>query len=152
MPVIAYNDADIVDRDVLIRRINPAEHVVPDGNGGQRLSTKAISSSSTAPYGMSVDAMQLMEIANIDVREFVTCPKYVASVQFSAGVARSAGLLVGYHPLEKDGDAPANPYHAEVWSHPDPSRDFSKRQKKDILNTCEWFVALDGVSIPRKNA
>lgn len=150
MSVTAHNDPNIADEDVLVRRINPIEHVVPDGSGGRRLSTKAFSSSTDAPYGMSVDAMRLMTSANVDVRAFVTTPKYTASVQFTAGVARTAGLDVGYHPLRKEGDAPANPYHAEVWSRPDPSKDFSKRQKKEILNRCEWFVELEGVSIPRK--
>ena len=126
------------------------EHVVDDGNGGKRLSTKAISSSSDAPFGMSVDALRLMTSANIDARAFVTTPKYTASVQFTAGVARTAGLDVGYHPLPKEGETPANPYHAEVWSRPNPSKDFSKKQKKDILDKCEWFVGLMGVSIPRK--
>ncbi len=147
MLITAHNDPNIANDDVLIRRINPIEHVVPDGNGGRRLSSKAISSSSKSPYGMSVDAMSLMIKAKIDVIAFVTSPKYTASVQFCVGAARSSGLFVGYDPLEKEGETPENPYHAEVWSNPDPSKDFSKKQKKDILKACKWLVELDDVSI-----
>jgi hypothetical protein len=149
--VIAYNDQCISDEDVFVRRINPHEHLVRDEiTGGLRLSTKAISSSSISPFGMSVDSLALMTSAGIDVIAFVTSPKYTAAVQFSAGVARAAGLWVGYDPLPKDGENPENPFHAEVWSQPDPSKDFSKRQKRDILNECEWLVPVEGVRIPRK--
>lgn len=133
---------------MLIRRINPAEHVVPDENrGGLRLSTKAFSSSSEPPYGMSVDLLRLMSSAGVDPKLFVTNPKYTASVQFSAGAARTTGLWVGLDPLEKDGNNPANPFHAEVWSQPKPEKKFTKSQQRWLLNACQWFVEIPRVQI-----
>lgn len=153
MAVAAHDAPHINAEEVLIRRVNPTEHVVSDENlGGFRLSTKAFSSSSEPPYGMSVDVLGLMTKAGIDPRSFVTTPKYTASVQFSAGAARTAGLWVGYHPLEKDGTNAANPYHAEVWSQPRPERKFTKGQQRALMNSCDWFVEISGVHIPRTTA
>ena len=133
---------------MLIRRINPVEHVVPDENRGYlRLSTKAFSSSSEMPYGMSVDVLNLMTRAGVDPKLFVTTPKFTASVQFTAGTARTAGLWVGFDPLEKEGNNPENPYHAEVWSQPRPEKKFTKSQQRSMLNSCQWFVEIPGVQI-----
>lgn len=150
MPVEAHDDPKIGTEELLIRRINPVEHVVKDENiGGYRLSTKAFSSSSEAPYGMSVDSLGLMVKAGINPKDFVTNPKYTASVQFTAGAARAANLWVGYDPLDEDGSNPANPYHAEVWSQPNPAQRFTKGQQRALMKACEWFVEIPEVKIVR---
>lgn len=150
MPVQAHDDAGIGPDEVLIRRINPAEHVVPDENiGGYRLSTKAFSSSSQPPYGMSVDVLGLMLVAGISPQDFVTSPKYIASVKFTAGAARATGLWVGFDPILDDGINLANPYHAEVWSQPNPAQKFTKSQQRALMKASDWFVAIPDVEIVR---
>jgi hypothetical protein len=152
MPNEAHDNPAISNEEILIRRINPREHVVPDGNrGGFRISSKAFSSSSTSPYGMSVDVLGLMQQAGINPQEFVTTPKYSASVKFSVGAARTVGLWVGYDPLEESDSTAANPYHAEVWSYPDPARPFKGSQQNALLRSSDWFVEIPGVSLGNAN-
>ena len=107
--VVPYDDPNIGNEEVLIRRINFEQHVVPDENpGGQRISSKANSPSPEPNGGMSVDILGLMESDGIDSKEFVTTPVFTGSVAFKANVARDLDLLVGSEPI-KD-----NPYHGEV--------------------------------------
>jgi len=89
---------------------------------------------------MSVDIKKLIDSSGIDAQTYVTTPKYVGSVAFTATVARSAGLLVGYDPV------PDNPYHGEVWGSNRPNR-FSSSQQKALLNACQWFVEIPDVEI-----
>lgn len=136
MSVVPHDAPDIANEDILLRRIIPSEHLVPDGNTGQlRLSTKAFSPSSEENGGMSVDIEKFIIAANLDPKTFVTSPRFSGSVQFTAGSARSAGLLVGKDPL------PENPYHGEVWGNNKPNR-FSKGQQNILLRSSEWYVEI----------
>ena len=140
--VEAHDNADIADDETLIRRIDPENHFSWDHDRqAQRLSTKAFSSSSQPPYGMSVDVLGLMRSAQIDPVAFVTSPKYTGSVAFPAGVARGVGMRVGYDPLDATATDPANPYHAEIWGNPKPEK-FSKAQQKALMSACNWFVEI----------
>jgi hypothetical protein len=124
-----HDHAEILQGDLLIRRIDPQQHIVPDENRNcRRLSSKAFQPSSGEGGGMSVDIERLISDAGLVPSEFVT------------SVPRADGLLVGYDPL------PDNPYHAEVWGGDRPNR-FSNGQRKAIAKSAQWFVQIDGVEI-----
>lgn len=144
-----YDEPNIGVDDTIIRRIDPEQHGAwDDDRKCNRISSKAFKSSSIPPYGMSVDVLALMQAAGVNPREFVTTPKFRGSVAFTAGSLRSAGLLVGYDPLEATVDCEANPYHGEVWGNPRPDR-FTKPQERAMMNSCEWFVEIEGWAIVR---
>lgn len=136
-----YDEPEIEAAETLIRRIDRTQHVVRDENFNcERISTKAFSPSSEPNGGMSVDIKRLIEQAGLDAREYVTTPKYIGSVAFSAGAARDENLLVGYDP------SPDNPYHGEVWGENRPNR-FTRAQKNALLAASVWFVEIPGVEI-----
>jgi hypothetical protein len=136
-----YDEPEIENNDVIIRRVNPAQHVVPDETTGKlRTSSKLFSPSSGPKGGMSVDLLRLMEAGGINAREFVTTPVFTGSVCFSADAARTAGLRVGYDPVE------GNPYHGEVWGSERQSS-FTRPQKRLLAAASTWFVELPGVEI-----
>lgn len=136
-----HNCEKINNDHLLIRRIVPSEHVVDDENRNcRRLSTKAIQPSSTVKGGMSIDLHYELTAAKLNPANYVTSPKYVGSIQFSANIPRSNNLFVGCDPI------PGNPYHGEVWGSKRPNR-FSKSQQKAILNAATWLVEIKGVKI-----
>jgi hypothetical protein len=138
-----YDDPEISDQDRIIRRLNPAQHIVPDHNTGRdRVSSKLFSPSSEPNGGMSVDFPKLMERDGVVVEEFVTTPVFTGSVVFPAWAVRSVDLWVGYEPIS------GNPYHGEVWRVP-PARNFTNAQKKALMRASEWFVEIPGADIPR---
>jgi hypothetical protein len=139
--VTPHDHNEILNEDVLIRRIDPVQHVVPDENrGGKRISSKAFQPSSSPTGGMSVDIERLIVESGQDSKQFVTTPKFTGSVAFAVGVARSASLLVGFDPLED------NPFHGEVWGKARPNR-FTGSQTTTLRNAASWYVAIDGVDI-----
>ena len=85
--------------------------------------------------GMSIDLQAQIEEAGIDVREYVTTPRWVGSIRFTAQQLRDEEFKVGYDPL------PDNPYHGEVWGT------FSRSKQKRLKELCEWFVEIDEVVI-----
>lgn len=143
--VVPHDHVEVLNEDVLIRRINPDHHIVPDGKGGRRISTKVIQQSSTPSWGMSVDHARSIDEDGIDIAQFVTTPIYVGSIAFTVAVVRGLGLQVGYDPIAAPN---SNPYHCEVWgAAADPSRSFSKGQQRAILGASTWFVPINDVAI-----
>jgi hypothetical protein len=78
----------------------------------------------------------------MDPREYVTNPVYMGSLRFTASTFRSEGLIVGYEPLDK------NPHHGEVWDRDRNKIRFSKALQKRLLRSAEWFVEIEGVTLP----
>lgn len=143
MPVDPYDEDQIDENDVVIRRINPRQHVVWDDNlGRRRVSSKAFSPSSRSNGGMSVDIEALIVADGHDPHEYVTTPIFTGSVALRAGDARALQLRIGYDPL------PDNPYHGEVWGSSRPNR-FSRRQKNGLIAASTWYVELKDVAICR---
>ncbi|MBS8225912.1 hypothetical protein [Vannielia litorea] len=131
-----YDDPNISDEDLIVRRVNPEQHLVYDENlGRQRVSSKLFAASSGPEGGMSVDIPALMVADGVVAEEFVKTPPFLGAVSFTAGCIREAHLIVGYHPI------PDNPYHGEVWRAPDGGR-FTRAQKKHLSENYEWFVKV----------
>jgi hypothetical protein len=84
-----------------------------------------------------------MEEDGINAREFVTSPKYLASIQFLAGNLRQEGYQIGYDPVPKgDPIDSENPYHGLLWGSP------NDRAIKRLIAGASWFVAFaDEVSL-----
>jgi hypothetical protein len=143
-----YDEEEVVESTVVIRRINPDYHLADDEDtGGKRLSSKAFSP--TKKSGMSVDFEHLMLVDGVDPRKFVTTPVYTGSVWFRAGAARAAGLSVGYEPIKDDPEQPDNPYHGEVWGEPPRTDRFKGAQKRALMNAAEWYVTIPDVVIKK---
>lgn len=142
MPLVdPYDEDRIGSTDIIIRRINPKQHVVEDANlGCKRLSTKAFSPSSGEKGGMSVDIEALIIEGGEKPKEYVKTPVFTGSVQFSAGDARELGLMIGYDPIS------TNPYHGEVWGVVRPNR-FTKSQQRGLITVSEWYIELEGVNL-----
>lgn len=89
---------------------------------------------------MSIDLYDMIDDAGFKPAEYVTTPKFIGSVVFSAGPARGAALWVGYDPRED------NPYHGEVWGSGRPNR-FSRTQQTALMTAANWLVPIDGVEL-----
>jgi hypothetical protein len=141
LSVQPYDEKKIKPEEVIIRRINPVQHVVWDENRGcNRISSKAFSPSSGENGGMSVDIEDLILEGGHNPKQYVTTPIFTGSVAFSADNVRNLGLRIGYDPIQE------NPYHGEVWGSPRANR-FSNPQKKGLLAASEWYVEIEGVSL-----
>jgi hypothetical protein len=136
-----YDENGIGAADIIIRRINPAEHVVPDQNRNcNRISSKAYSPSSGQNGGMSIDVEALIRKAGLQPQIFVTTPVFTGSVAFEASSIRSLGLWVGYEPLT------LNPYHGEVWGAVRHTK-FTRSQKSGLASSANWYVQIPNVSL-----
>lgn len=136
-----YDESDILDDQIVIRRVNRAQHVVKDKNRDcERLSSKFYSMSSGINSGMSVDVESLIRDAGIDPVSWVSSEHYPGSVSLQAGCVRALDLQLGYDQI------PENPYHAEVWMKT-PSKRFSKAQKDGLADCASWYVAIAGVEL-----
>ncbi len=135
--VLPHDHQGIADADRVIRRISD-EHVVSDPKvlGGKRISTLAFQASSDGNRGMSVDLEVSILEAGLDAKAYVTTPKYLGSVWFSAGLLRAETFMVGYDPLID------NVHHGEVWGN------FSKGRQRKLLKIAQWFVEISGVFLP----
>ncbi len=83
--------------DGIIRRVSN-QQIVTDKNGEQRLSTMAFQPSTGLGSGMSVDLQRDIEESGKDALEFVTSPRWIGSVRFTAQQLRNEMLKVGYNP------------------------------------------------------
>jgi hypothetical protein len=145
--VVPHDHPEILNDHGVIRRISD-EHIVFDEKiGGQRISSMAFHASTDRNGGMSVDLQHEIEKAGLDAREYVTTPRWFGSVHFQAGQLRDEGFMVGADPIEIMSGTEAkprvdpNPYHGEVWGR------FTKGKQRRLLQLCEWFVPIAGVSI-----
>ncbi len=132
--VVPHDHNGIAATDGVIRRISDRQIVTDRNTGARRLSSFAFKPSSEAHGGMSVDLQREIELAGLDARAYVSTPRWIGSVRFDAGSLRAEGFLVGYDPL------PDNPFHGEVWGR------FSSVDIKRLVELCEWFVPIPGVS------
>ena len=141
--ILPHDEPAIDADDLIIRRINPQHHVVPDNNFScMRISSKAFAASTGPDAGMSVDIEKLIVAGGEDPKTYVVTPVFTGAVAFSASAIRSLGLWVGYDPLEE------NPYHGEVWnSTANRHNKFSKAQKDGLAAAAEWYVSLSGVQL-----
>ena len=142
MPTEPYDEEEILGGHLVVRRVNPVQHVVNDENTGRvRISSKLYSKSRGPRDGMSVDLPELMKDDDVVPEEFVVTPEFTGAVAFPASVARRVDLMVGYDPIPE-----TNPYHGEVWRK-DEGRDFSRSQKRELQSNAEWFVTLPEVAL-----
>lgn len=137
--VTPHDHAEINNEDGVIRRISE-KWVVPDKDGGKRLSSMAYKASSGQNGGMSVDLEALIVAAGVNPKVHVTTPRWVGSIRFTADGLRAEGFMVGYDPLEEDPPHPANPFHGEVWG------DFSRARQRRMSEIAEWYVSIPEVS------
>lgn len=138
-----HDHAEILNDDWLIRRVS-AEWVVSDPKvpGNARLSTRAFDLSSPEfGGGMSVDIQKLIEEAGVNVVDFVTSPRWTASLRIQTANLRAQQLQVGYSPVAEEPPMPANPYHGEAWGR------LTRGQKNELLRQSQWLVEIPGCNL-----
>lgn len=136
-----HDHPEIADQDGVIRRISEL-WIMTTKDGNRRISSMAFKASSGEKAGMSVDLEALIVAGGEDAKLFVTSPRWMGSVIFTAGALRAEGFVVGYHPLEEQPpDIAANPYHGEVWG------DFHKSKQRRLAELASWYVPIPGVAI-----
>jgi hypothetical protein len=100
----------------------------------------ALKASSGDNAGMSVDLEALIVTAGLDPHAYVTNPRWIGSIRFTAGDLRAEEFKVGFDPLDEEPPSqPANPYHGEVWGS------FSRGKQRKLAALATWYVALPGV-------
>ncbi len=136
--VVPHDDAAIEPESILIRYIDPENHLVPDENiGGRRVGSNAFHATSKDPdYGMSVDIGQLLVEANRELGSRVK-PGFGAVGLRVGDVRTVAALKVGSDPL------PENEFHGQVWG-------VKNKVSKRLSRLATWVVSLPGVGLPPK--
>lgn len=89
---------------------------------------------------MSVDFEDWIRDAGKDPVEFVTTPKWIGSLRFAVTDVRAEGCRVGWDPIPRRGQLPANDFHGEVW-------DLNPARQRKLPDLAQWFVAIPGVDI-----
>lgn len=89
---------------------------------------------------MSIDLENWIRDAGKNPVEFVTTPRWIGSVRFTAGALRAEGCRVGWDPIPREGSLPANDFHGEVW-------DIDKQRQRRLHEMAQWFVPIEGVDI-----
>lgn len=131
-----HDHLEILPDDGVIRRLSE-QFVVLDKDGQRRISSMAFSPSSPAQGGgLSVDLQREIEEAGLNAVQFVTTPRWIGSVRFTAQQLRNEGFMVGFDPL-----LPDNPFHGEVWGQ------FTSGKKKQLSRLAQWFVPIPGVAL-----
>lgn len=130
--VSPYDHPDISPDDGVIRRVSEY-HIVDDGRGGRRISSMCFKPSSGANAGMSVDLEASILAAGLKPKEFVTTPRFMGSVRFTAGALRGLGCRVGFVPL------PGNDHHGEVWG--------TAKIAKKVQSLAVWYVQIENVDL-----
>jgi hypothetical protein len=141
--VAPYDETQISSDDVIIRRVSPREHVVPDENRNcRRISSKLYKPSTGTDAGMSVDIEKLITTGGHNPRQYVVNPVFTGAVAFSARAIRSLGLWIGYEPVQ------GNPYHGEIWSNVLLRHNrFTGTQVNGLGAAATWYVPLEGVEL-----
>ena len=142
MAVEPYDEKNIDDRDIIIRRV-PVHQLVWDDNGGRRrrrISSALYSKSTGAREGMSVDIEALIADGGNDPADYVTSEDFPGAVAFSAAEIRALDLMVGYSPI------PENPYHGEVWRKTEARR-FTGTQQNGLRDAATWYVEIEDVDL-----
>lgn len=136
---LPHDHAEIIDDDIVIRRISEKQ-IASYPNGVRKISSLAFKCSSGANEGMSIDLERFIREDDKDPSQWVTTPRWLASLQMRVQPLRAAGLLVGYDPIFPD-----NPYHGQVW--PQEGSNFTQMQRKTLRDESTWFVEIPGVLI-----
>jgi hypothetical protein len=147
--VIPYDEEQIENDDVIVRRIDSVNHIIPDGNRNiRRISTKAFRPSTDQKYpGMSIDVPKLIEAENIDPKKFITNPKYIGSVSFKAEAVRRQALMIGFDPVQSVPSLEDNPYHGQIWKLDTVNPKFSRELQKWFLKNADWYVEIPDVEL-----
>lgn len=147
MTVDPYDEAQIADRDLIIRRINLEQHRVWDENRQRyRIASTAFNKSSGLKAGMSVDIEGLIVAAGQDAQTYVTTPVFTGSVVFVAKDIRALDLWIGYEPIKDEPNIPDNPHHGEVWAKTE-RKSFTDGQKSGLARAARWYVELPDIDI-----
>lgn len=133
--VVPHDDAGLRTDSLLIRHINPAQHVYFDENLNRaRVASSAFSATSGDPhYGMSVDLAQLLEETSQPHAAMV--PSGFGAVSLRVSDVRALSLQVGSDPVE------GNEFHGQAWGVKTTTR---KKLQRIVV---DWVVPLDNVSL-----
>lgn len=140
--VVPHDHDGILGTDGILRKVTE-HHLVPDGNGGRRVSSMLLKISSPTE-GISVDLERLIKADGKDPRVQIMLPPPAAigAVQFLAQDFRNESLMVGYDPIYDD-PIRVNPYHGQIWGS------MTSKKIKQLLRLAQWCVEIPDVTLPR---
>lgn len=133
--VVPHDHSEIKSQDRIIRRISHEQVVLGRDGQTQRISSMAYAPSDGNNGGMSVDLETQILEAGLNPVTYVTSPRWVGSVWFTAGALRAESLQVGYDPID------SNPHHGEVWGTKPRSK------KRRLSELAQWYVEIPNVLI-----
>jgi hypothetical protein len=133
--VVPHDDAGLRGDSLLVRHINPEQHLYFDENLNRtRIASSAFSATNGDPYnGMSVDLTQLLEEA--DRPHSAMVPSGFGAVSLRVSDVRELGLQVGSDPIAE------NPFHGQAWGVKTTTR---KKLQRIVL---DWVVPLDNAAL-----
>ena len=103
-----HDHEQIQDEDIMLRGI-PAQWIKPAPDGGRRISSGAFQPSSDKYGGLSLGAKKVLECLEMTTEEW-SAGRFSAVVCFPAGMLRSAGIQIGWDPLDEDSA------HCNAWA------------------------------------
>ena len=125
-----HDHGQIQDEDILLRGI-PEQWIKPAPNGGCRISSGAFQASSDAYGGLSLGAKKMLECLERTADEWAA-GRFSAVVCFPAGMLRTAGVQIGWDPLDKD------PAHCNAWAASGEPFPKAKSLRKDLTTKTKW--------------
>jgi hypothetical protein len=137
--VVPHDHPDLSNGNRLIRRVSN-EYVVPDGNGGRRLSS-AVFKHDPRQGHLSVDSEKCITDLPEEPIAYVTSPVWIGALILTVDQFRSVNKpqkpaeqwKIGMVPV------PGNDCHAGVWGK------ITQGKSNDLQRLSQWLVAIPGV-------
>jgi hypothetical protein len=138
--VLPHDHPDLVGANRLIRRISD-EYIVPNGVGGQRLSSAVFKNDPRLGY-LSLDSEKCILSGNQVPAAYVTSPVWMGALVISVDQFRSVDPATTPNDAWKIGMIPVtdNPCHAGVWGK------ITQGQSNELQRRSDWLVSISGVA------
>lgn len=137
--VLPHDHPELAGANRIIRRVS-GEYVVPDGNGGQRLSS-AVFKHDPRQGHLSIDSEKCILDAQKDPGAYVTSPVWTGALVISVGRVREVNKPKKPEETWKIGmvHVDHNPCHAGIWGK------ITQGQSNELQRRSDWLVPIAGV-------
>lgn len=138
--ILPHDHPDLAGGNRIIRRVSD-EYVVPDSDGGQRLSS-AVFKHDPRQGHLSLDSEKCILAANQDPAAYVISPVWMGALVISVEHFRSVDQYKKPSEAWKIGMVPVadNPCHAGVWGK------ITQGQSNQLQRRSQWLVSIPGVA------
>ena len=138
--VLPHDHPDLTGENRVIRRISD-EYVVPDGAGGQRISSGVFKHDPLQGH-LSLDSEKCILATEADPVRYVTSPVWVGALVISVEGFRAVNQPKKPEETWKIGMLPVdgNPCHAGAWGK------IIQGQSNELQRRSDWLVQIPGVT------